>query len=377
MTFILPFFILVALAYACLMLFIIRSWNSQPEFKYIVDKEQLEAIFSIIIAARNEEESIENCVRSIISCNSFNFICKELIVVDDFSEDKTLQVLKSMDLSSLKVIAMSDHLEDPDKGGKKESLDLALSQASGQYIIQLDADVTVAPDYLECVYAFVKKMNPGFVAAPVAFSSSGNVFEHFQSLDIAGMMAVTQAGINTDKWYMANGANMIYRSGVVNFSDRSFASGDDMFAIEKARQKNENIYFLKARSSIVTTPAISTIGGFFRQRLRWATKNKYNKNFWMLLMMGISLLNALCVPGYLVLLFFFSGNWIVPLACFHLLLSLSLDFILLDNLRNFFTLEKQMKFFAPSKLYHIIYISGIALASFITDSYLWKGRKRK
>ena len=48
-------------------------------------------LVSVVITTKNEEKNIENCLRSIRSQTFKNI---ELIVVDNFSEDKTAEIAK-------------------------------------------------------------------------------------------------------------------------------------------------------------------------------------------------------------------------------------------------------------------------------------------
>ena len=48
---------------------------------------------SVIVPARNEEDNIEKCLLSVLGQDYSNF---EVVVVDDNSEDRTLEIMKSI-----------------------------------------------------------------------------------------------------------------------------------------------------------------------------------------------------------------------------------------------------------------------------------------
>lgn len=95
-------------------------------------------IVSVIITTKNEDKNIENCLRSIKSQTFKNI---ELIVVDNFSEDKTAEIAKKHDA---KVYF---------KGSERSSQrNYGAQVASGKYLLYLDADMILGPNAIEeCV----------------------------------------------------------------------------------------------------------------------------------------------------------------------------------------------------------------------------------
>jgi glycosyltransferase involved in cell wall biosynthesis len=93
---------------------------------------------SVIVTTRNEEKNIEAGLRSIQN-QTFNNI--ELIVVDNFSNDKTATIAKKY---TAKVYF---------KGNERSAQrNYGVDVASGQYILYLDADMILSPTLVEeCV----------------------------------------------------------------------------------------------------------------------------------------------------------------------------------------------------------------------------------
>lgn len=80
--------------YALRMLYFIvgaAKKNSKPIYTVQPGKERM---ISIVVPTRNEEERIEDCIRS-IACNNYPIDNYEVIAVNDRSEDETGQLLKS------------------------------------------------------------------------------------------------------------------------------------------------------------------------------------------------------------------------------------------------------------------------------------------
>ena len=105
---------------------------------------------SVLVPVYKVEQYIEQCLRSLLS----NTIIKEceVIVVDDCSPDKSMEVVHHV----LKdFLAMKDkvllHSHDVNRGSAA-ARNSGLLQAHGRYIICVDSDDWVEPDYLEQLY---------------------------------------------------------------------------------------------------------------------------------------------------------------------------------------------------------------------------------
>ena len=96
---------------------------------------------SVVLAVRNEEENIARCV------NSIKNIADEIIVVDEYSTDKTREIAVSL---GAKVYEETHH--DIFHITKQKALDLA----TGDWILQLDDDEKGTPELAEEVNNLVK-----------------------------------------------------------------------------------------------------------------------------------------------------------------------------------------------------------------------------
>ena len=87
-------------------------------------------LVSIIIPVYNAENTILRCLESIFLQTYENL---EIIVVDDGSIDKTLQILKTISDKRLKIISK-------DNGGVSTARNKGLDIASGEFIAFIDSD---------------------------------------------------------------------------------------------------------------------------------------------------------------------------------------------------------------------------------------------
>ena len=369
--------ILVVCAYCYLIIYILNQWaaiESIPD--NTKDGDPSLSGVSIIIPARNEAENIISCLKSILSNDGVENIKPQIIVVDDHSTDNTAQLVIDVESSYVQLLYLNidGNNSTPINAYKKAAISLGLSQCKYDYVIQFDADTIVPKQYLKTIIKYKNENKAEFLAAPVKFYPCDNLLHHFQQLDILGMMAVTGAGIQSSKWYMANGANMSYRKDNVQFSPQDLASGDDVYTIQKvAEEKPESIFYIKDAKAVVTTAPVNSYADLYQQRIRWATKNKMMPNLTMQMMMGVPFINALMMLAHIPMMIVF-GIPAILLFSFHLMIKLMIDYIFLKEITTHFDAHESMRYFLPANLMHIVYIACIGALSFFIKDYKWKGR---
>lgn len=93
---------------------------------------------SVIVTTKNEEKNINNCLRS-IKDQTFKNI--ELIVVDNYSKDKTAEIAKRY--------ANAVYLKGSERSSQRN---YGADVSNGEYLLFLDADMILSPNVIdECV----------------------------------------------------------------------------------------------------------------------------------------------------------------------------------------------------------------------------------
>lgn len=124
---------------------------------------------SIIVPARNEEESVEQCLRSLLSLHYDNY---EVIAVNDRSTDRTgeimVRIMHDSPFSQKKrevghpipispELRVIQHSELPGGWlGKTHAMWTAANTASGEWLLFTDADVLFKPDSLRRALAYAE-----------------------------------------------------------------------------------------------------------------------------------------------------------------------------------------------------------------------------
>lgn len=372
--------VIVLLGYS-LLIWQYRVWFLRlPEFIPVAANHSTR--FSIIIPARNEENNIAACLRSVLQ-QQYPAHLFEVIVINDHSTDQTEAIVRSLQqqYSNLQLLNLVEVLKDkPVNAYKKKAIELAIAQSTGNWIVTTDADCMVQPEWLSLLDQYIKSQQPVFIAAPVMFTHTGSFLSAFQLLDFISLQGITAAAVSAGYHTMCNGANIAYRKDVFyevgQFSGiDQIASGDDMLLMYKIKQQYpDRLGYLFHRGAIVTTAPMSDWSSFLNQRIRWASKaDKYQDKTIFRALALVYALNLLL----LVLFFWFfwvEGGWLI-----WLLLVITKTLVELSLMRpaaRFYQRVPLLNWFLIMQPFHICYtvVAGW-LGKFGT--YQWKGRNVK
>lgn len=119
---------------------------------------------SIVITTKNAEEFIADCIKSVINSNyikaGYNF---EIILVDNYSSDKTVEIAKSLGAKTF--------LKGPERSAQRN---YGVEQASGEIVGILDVDMTLSETVIsECVEIFENDENIKAIYIPEKIFGKG------------------------------------------------------------------------------------------------------------------------------------------------------------------------------------------------------------
>lgn len=173
---------------------------------------------SVVIPVYNGEKTIKETIDSVLYQSFKDF---ELIVINDGSTDKTLDIVSDIKDERLQVFSYPN-------AGLAASRNRGISLAKGEYISFIDADDLWTADKLEAQFKALQE-NP---QASVAYSWTNCIDESSQFL-----RAGTYITFNGDVYanllltnFIDNGSNVLIRTKVfqeVNNFDESLTSGED------------------------------------------------------------------------------------------------------------------------------------------------------
>lgn len=359
----------------------LKNWHN---LKFVPDRNSLENIpfISVVVAARDEEKNISHCIKSLL-IQDYPVDKYEIIIVDDFSSDKTAELIKIFESSvtNLKYLFSSANEQGHIISYKREAIQTGISASKGEYILLTDADCTVPTSWITTYSEQFMKEDCVFIGGSVIISDENqNILTSFQGLDMIGMMVITGAGYQSGNQLLANGANMGFSKqvfkelgGYTQFPQK--ASGDDMFLLHHFHQHYpKSIRFLKTLSAVVVTQPEHSIKSLLGQRIRWASKNnaykEMNINFSLSVLFIVSL--TIVILGILSVL---QASIFFPMFCVLYIFKIFSDYLLQREAIRFFNKRKLEKYFFISQNIHTLYIAWVGIMASLFPVYQWKGRK--
>lgn len=118
-------------------------------------------LVSVCIPARNEEANIANCVNS-MRAQSYRNI--EILVLDDSSEDRTAEIVKSISAEDPRVRYIKGLPLQKGWKGKIYGMKQLLETSRGEYLLFTDADTIHGPDSVAYGVAFAKKHDADLIS---------------------------------------------------------------------------------------------------------------------------------------------------------------------------------------------------------------------
>jgi biofilm PGA synthesis N-glycosyltransferase PgaC len=363
-------FILLFILYASLVLYYAYSWSALPVEN--VNKTGTVIKFSIVIAARNEENNIGALIDS-LHLQDYPADHFEIIVVDDHSVDHTASIAQ---LKGARLITL---VGDEVNSFKKKAIEAGITAAGNEWIITTDADCLPGPLWLSGFASTITSQTI-FLAAPVKIHPAPNLIAKFQAVDFMILQTITGAVARRSELSMCNGANIAYRKEAF-FSVNGFqgidqiASGDDMLLMHKISKRFPGgVKYLKAKELIVETKAVNRWKEFFSQRVRWASKARSYQDKRIFPVLLVVYLFNISLVALAVLSLSGTMLWWYPLIFLGLKVLIELPLFFAGA--RFFKMQKMIGYFIVFQPMHVLYtvLSG-TFGQFGT--YEWKGRRVK
>ncbi len=176
------------------------------------------SLVSVIIPVYNGEKTIKQTIESVFQQTLTDW---ELIVIDDGSQDSTLEIVHSIQDSRLKVFTYQN-------SGVSASRNRGIAQSTGEFISFLDADDLWTPDKLESQLKALQK-NP---QADVAYSWTDWIDESGKFLRPGGHITVNGNAYKQllVRDFIESGSNPLIRRQALNEVggfEESLAYGED------------------------------------------------------------------------------------------------------------------------------------------------------
>ena len=324
---------------------------------------------SVLIAFRNEATHLLACVQALRELKSLDFPY-EFIFVDDHSDDNSIALLEAEELANAQLLRLSN------TSGKKAAISKGVAAARYSYILLLDADSAVPKTWLQSMLECAVSGGFQAIGGLVKFKEEAGFLNKFLNIEMCSLMGITAGGINMGFPVLANGTNFLFRKdafvAVNGYEGDNFASGDDVFLLQKITQKfgAKSVGFNSEPNAMVQTQAALRMNDLLQQRVRWAGKSKGYRLSAKIFTALIGLYNVLIATVLLCTLFF---PYLLPFVLTMFLCKMMMDAVLTIPV----VLRTQQQYLLPYlPLVGLLYPFYIALtaAAVLLLKPQWKGR---
>jgi biofilm PGA synthesis N-glycosyltransferase PgaC len=222
---------------------------------------------TIIMCARNEEKNIKKAICAIINQKYYGHI--RLLVVDNASQDKTAQIIKSIRIPcwanvSIEYICCC-------KPGKANALNCGLSFVKTQHFITVDADTFLEPNAVQKIMNHIVAKKSACVAANLFVNNTyKSLATKIQNYDyLLSIAAVKRFQGSYNSTLVAQGAFSAYQTQAVKkVGGWQNVLGEDIVLTYQLLHKKLNSTYEPLAVGYTNVP--ETVEGLYSQRKRWA-----------------------------------------------------------------------------------------------------------
>lgn len=325
---------------------------------------------SVVVVARNEELTIEACLRSISVQGS---LVKEIVLMDDSSTDRTLEQAQSIAKECPKLIVEAVSSDETPVSPKKHALSLAFANISGKYVALTDADCAVPTKWLSS-FASELEHNTGSVLGaswphkPKSFSERVYRWERL----IANTLMASACGWGSPA--SACGHSILYLHEALKKVDApirpDLPSGDDDLTVQAVAKAGYKVKFCASPDSVV-----ADLGGLRGSRWSQAARHQSVTHLypihWRLLFVATIVSNLMSILLLFYLPFSESPFFFSKVLALKVLIDAAAGATLALKLR----LDISVLEIILASLLLPIWTVWRALAGTLGKTYYWRGRK--
>jgi len=217
---------------------------------------------TITIPAYNESHNIEKTVKSLLE---LDYPMDKLFIniVDDGSTDDTWQIMQQYkDVPNIKLFTKEN-------GGKFSANNLGLENSHTPFVGCLDSDSMVHPQSLKRIMTYFFAPSVMAVAPTIVTHEPKTIVQRAQAVEYDFSIFVKKMLAFVDAIHVTPGPFSIFRKSVfekIGPYRHAYMTEDQEIAL---RMKQNHMKIEHAPDAYVYTIAPPTVGGLYRQRIRW------------------------------------------------------------------------------------------------------------
>lgn len=228
---------------------------------------------SVIVPARNEEQTILRCVTALMQ-SSYPKDRFEVVVVNDRSSDTTHDVLIKLtaEFSNLRIVDKTQEFSQNNLKGKPGALHAGVLVARGELLLLTDADCSV---HKEWITSMIQPFASPSVAMVCGFTSIRlqNLFDVLQDVEWLYTQTMARGGLKNGFTLGCFGNNMALRKSayeaIGGYGAISFSITEDLAMLQHLSKQGYGIEYLCTPLATVETISCKSVGEYLRQKHRW------------------------------------------------------------------------------------------------------------
>ncbi|MBN2089569.1 glycosyltransferase [candidate division KSB1 bacterium] len=256
------------------------KWLSSGLGKLRVGQNHDIKTVTIIVAARNEEKNLVDCLEALEKQN-YPLHLIQYVLVNDRSSDATGKILShfcEQHPNAIK-IEIIDNIEN--RSPKKNALARGIEKAAGEILLFCDADCVPPPGWITEMVRYFES-DVGLVAGFSPLNTCNNEFwPKIIELDSLVNGAVAAASFGNQIGITCTGRNLAYtrdayqKTGGFEGLFQSLSGDDDLFLFKLQQETQKEIRYSITPESIVPAKTVSNLRGFLKQKRRHISAGKF------------------------------------------------------------------------------------------------------
>ncbi|MDI6766454.1 MAG: glycosyltransferase [Bacteroidota bacterium] len=324
---------------------------------------------SIIVAARNEEKVIGDCLTTLAEIN-YPTDKLEIIVVNDGSTDRTMDIIQRFAEQYQNIYSVVSVPGDGNLRGKTNAVAQGIAASSGDILMFTDADCRVPPTWVkETVKYFDQETG---IVGGFTLLDSQRLFEGMQTLDWLFLFEIASGAAGWKVPLTVVGNNLAVRRSAYlatgGYAEIPFSVTEDYALVQAiCRRTGYRVKFPMNIDTLVRSKACPTWESLYRQKQRWGVGGLD------MVFYGIAIMSISWITKILMLI---SVPFIDTSIWFLIFLSMNVAemLFLLKSLKCFRAI-KQLQYFPAFAIYLFIYGLLIPFIAYFSSNVVWKERK--
>ncbi|MBI5477126.1 MAG: glycosyltransferase [Ignavibacteriales bacterium] len=327
-----------------------------------------EPVVSVIVAARNEEDFIGDCIKS-IQKTDYPSEKLDVIIVNDSSTDNTSEIVESLiqNNSNFRMISTSPGLNS--LRGKANAIAQGMRIAKGEIVLFTDADCQVPPTWIKGTVKYFDDETG--VVGGFTLLKADSIFEAIQQLDWLFLFSLASSTSGLKIPLTVIGNNLAVRTKAYNsvggYENIPFSVTEDYALVQAIIQNTAyKVKFPVDAGNLIKSYPCQDWKQLYRQKQRWGVGG-----------------TDMIFSGYVVMLFGWIAKlsilssvfWANPWFTISTFTVMSIcEILFIGKVLRRFKLLGQIKYSPIFNLYFFIYVLVIPFIAFFSRNVVWKNR---